>query len=156
MLDCKTVSIFAYSSTREQSNKRSATKLKTRLLRHALPTSLLILRKKPTVLQSITCGCFYFKAFCFCFYVVVAGREICFNRSEALPSTHTWVYGNIISLHPQTSFCGVAKQGDIGGSQYRLQYRNYTKKNWKIPNYLVENRLNTDTPFMIGHAYLKL
>ena len=29
LLDCKTVSIFAYSSTREQSNKRSGTKLKT-------------------------------------------------------------------------------------------------------------------------------
>ena len=28
-LDCKTVRIFAYSSTREQSNKRSGTKLKT-------------------------------------------------------------------------------------------------------------------------------
>ena len=28
-LDCKTVGIFAYSSTREQSNKRSGTKLKT-------------------------------------------------------------------------------------------------------------------------------
>ena len=71
-LDCKTVRIFAYSSTREQSNKRSGTRLKTesetgerrygrvrlarfariRLLRHALPISLLILRKKPTVLQS--------------------------------------------------------------------------------------------------------
>ena len=89
-LDCKTVRIFAYSSTREQSNKRSGTQLKTesetwgetlkirtvrfayfflsphtpyghvrlarfarvRLLRHALPISLLILRKKPTVLQS--------------------------------------------------------------------------------------------------------
>ena len=73
-LDCKTVSIFAYSSTREQSNKRSGTKPKTesetgkrrltrptglwgsrasrvRLLRHALPISLLILRKKPTVLR---------------------------------------------------------------------------------------------------------
>ena len=65
-LDCKTVRIFAYSSTREQSNKRSRTRLKTesetrgetggvrlarfaraRLLRHALPISLLILRKKP-------------------------------------------------------------------------------------------------------------
>ena len=65
VIDCKTVRIFAYSSTREQSNKRSATKLKTesetgerrfarvRLLRHALPISLLILRKKPTVLQSM-------------------------------------------------------------------------------------------------------
>ena len=79
-IDCKTVSIFAYSSTREQSNKRSGTKLKTesetgerryflsphtpygrvrlarftrvRLLRHALPISLLILRKKSTVLKS--------------------------------------------------------------------------------------------------------
>ena len=29
LVDCKTVRIFAYSSTREQSNKRSATKLKT-------------------------------------------------------------------------------------------------------------------------------
>ena len=29
LLDCKTVSIFAYSSTREQSNKWSGTKLKT-------------------------------------------------------------------------------------------------------------------------------
>ena len=62
--DCKTVRIFAYSRTREQSNKRSGTRLKTeserlerfarmRLLRHALAISLLILRKKPTVLQSI-------------------------------------------------------------------------------------------------------
>ena len=64
---------IAYSSTREQSNNRCGTRLKTesetgegrygrvrlarfariRLLRHALPISLLILRKKPTVLQSI-------------------------------------------------------------------------------------------------------
>ena len=39
-VDCKTVRIFAYSSTREQSNKRSGMRL-------------LILRKKPTVLQSM-------------------------------------------------------------------------------------------------------
>ena len=75
-LDCKTVRIFAYSNTREQSNKRSGMRLKTesevfflsphtpsgrvrlarfarvRLSRDALPISLLILRKKPTVLQS--------------------------------------------------------------------------------------------------------
>ena len=65
-IDCKTVHIFAYSSTREQSNRMSGTRLKTeretgergsraslvRLLRHALPISFLILRKKPTVLQS--------------------------------------------------------------------------------------------------------
>ena len=52
-VDCKTVCIFAYSSMHEQSNKRSGTRLKiVRLLRHALPISLLILRKKPTVLQS--------------------------------------------------------------------------------------------------------
>ena len=43
IIDCKTVRFFAYSSTREQSNG---------LLRHALPISLPILRKKPTVLQS--------------------------------------------------------------------------------------------------------
>ena len=29
VVDCKTVRIFAYSSTREQSNKRSGTKLKS-------------------------------------------------------------------------------------------------------------------------------
>ena len=70
-IDCKTVRIFAYSSTRQQSNKRCGTRLKTesettpygrvrharfariRLLRHALPISLLILREKPTVLQSL-------------------------------------------------------------------------------------------------------
>ena len=67
-LDCKIFRIFAYSSTREQSStERSGTKLKTesetrerrfffsrltRTLKHALPISLLILRKKPTVLQS--------------------------------------------------------------------------------------------------------
>jgi len=73
-VDCKTVRIFGYSSTHEQSNKRSGTRLKTesetgerrfflsrltrptggwssrafariRLLRQALPISLLILRK---------------------------------------------------------------------------------------------------------------
>ena len=56
VLDCKTVRIFVYSSTREQSNKRSGTRLKTesetgerrfspsRLTRPTI--SLLILRKK--------------------------------------------------------------------------------------------------------------
>ena len=71
-LDCKKVRIFAYSSKREQSNKRSGTRVKTesetgerlffsrltrfarvRLLRHALPISWLILRNKLTVLQSM-------------------------------------------------------------------------------------------------------
>ena len=70
-VDCKTVRIFAYSSKREQSNKRSGTNWKyakrtvgffslaSHALRaceacalRALPISLLILRKKPTVLQS--------------------------------------------------------------------------------------------------------
>ena len=70
-IDCKTVRIFAYSNTPEQLNKRSGTRVKTgsktgerrygrerlarfarvRLLRHALPLSLLVLRKKTTVLQ---------------------------------------------------------------------------------------------------------
>ena len=31
----------------------------------------------------------------------------------------------------------------------------YRKKNWKIAKYRVENRRNTDTAFMIGHAYLR-
>ena len=60
-LDCKTVRIFAYSSTREQSNNSSGTRLKTEsetgetrfkyvfffcLARHAWPISLLIWGKK--------------------------------------------------------------------------------------------------------------
>ena len=77
-IDCKTVRIFAYSSTREQSNKRSRTRLKTesetgerrvfflsphtpygrvrlarfarmKLIRHALPFSFPILRKNRLV-----------------------------------------------------------------------------------------------------------
>ena len=66
LVDCKTIRIFAYSSTREQSNKRSGTRVKTesetgkrlvhfvrvKLLLHPLPISLLILREKPTVLHS--------------------------------------------------------------------------------------------------------
>ena len=71
-IDCKTVRIFAYSSTREQSKAanrerdwvfslsphtpcgrvRLARFARIRPLRHALPISLLILRKKPTILQS--------------------------------------------------------------------------------------------------------
>ena len=63
-LDCKTVRIFAYSSTREHSDKRSGTTSGTRLktvtetgerrvrLANAFPISLLILKKKTTVLQS--------------------------------------------------------------------------------------------------------
>ena len=62
-IDCKTVRIFAYSSTREQSNKRSGTRVKTEsksvslspaLASHRRPISLPILRrkKKTTVLRS--------------------------------------------------------------------------------------------------------
>ena len=36
-VDCKTVRIFAYSSTREQSNKRSGKKLKTERLKTLTP-----------------------------------------------------------------------------------------------------------------------
>ena len=90
IIDCKTVRIFACSSTRNQSNIRSETRLKTesetgerrvrlassarvKLLRHALPIFLLISRKKPTALQStfiiafwlllinVTVSCFYCK-----------------------------------------------------------------------------------------------
>ena len=47
-LDCKTVCIFAYSSTHEHSNKRPGTRrgVALRLSRHNLPISFLILRKK--------------------------------------------------------------------------------------------------------------
>ena len=76
-IDCKTVRIFAYSSTREQWKAENRERdwgetlklpyglarfARIRLLRHALPISLLILRKKPTVLQSRarTVKMFYF------------------------------------------------------------------------------------------------
>ena len=68
-LDCKTVCIFAYSSMREQSNKRSGTRLKTESETRALhvhktlmppftdlPISLLILRKKPDCFCSLLIG----------------------------------------------------------------------------------------------------
>ena len=60
-LHCKTARIFAYSSTparehavkqNEWNEARLARFAWVRLLRHASPISLLILRKKPTVLQS--------------------------------------------------------------------------------------------------------
>ena len=76
-LDCKKVRIFAYSSKREQSSKRSGTGMKTesetgerlffsrltrfarvRLLRHALPISWVILRKKPRLFCSLRKGTF--------------------------------------------------------------------------------------------------
>ena len=44
------------------------------------------------------------------------------------------------------------REGDIGG----YPVPGYRKKNWQIPKFRVENRRNTDTAFMIGHAYLKL
>ena len=47
----------------------------------------------------------------------------------------------------------ILEKGDIGG--YPIpQYPK--KKNRQIPKYRVEYRRNTDTAFMIGHAYLKL
>ena len=59
--DCKTVRIFVYSSTREQSNKRSGTRLKTESEtgeglareRHPLPISLLFLRGKNRLFYSL-------------------------------------------------------------------------------------------------------
>ena len=70
-IDCKTVRIFASSSTREQSNKRSGTRLKTESETGDTPVGRVILahfacvrllhrflywfwEKKPTVLQSIS------------------------------------------------------------------------------------------------------
>ena len=58
LLDCKTVRIFAYSSTREQSNKRSRARLKTESEtgeRRFLSTDyakLTDFEKKLTILQS--------------------------------------------------------------------------------------------------------
>ena len=58
LLDCKTVRIFAYSSTREQSNKRSGARLKTESEtgeRRFLSTTyakLTDFKKKSTILQS--------------------------------------------------------------------------------------------------------
>ena len=43
-------------------------------------------------------------------------------------------------------------EADIGGTQYCYTVR----KLGKYLKYRVENRRNTDTAFMIGHAYLKL
>ena len=62
-LDYKTVRIFAYSNTREQSNNRSGTRLKTesetgerrcarKTLTPRFPDSFADLEKKSTVLQS--------------------------------------------------------------------------------------------------------
>ena len=53
-LDCKTVRIFAYSNAREQSNKRSGTKLRLAGDSHAMLYRFLywFWEKKPTVLQS--------------------------------------------------------------------------------------------------------
>ena len=42
------------------------------------------------------------------------------------------------------------------GTLGRYPIPQYRKKNWQIPKYRVENRPNTDTAFMIGHAYLTL
>ena len=59
--DCKTVRIFVYSSTREQSNKRPGTRLKTESEtgeglareRHPLLISLLFLRGKNRLFYSL-------------------------------------------------------------------------------------------------------
>ena len=37
-----------------------------------------------------------------------------------------------------------------------LQGIQYRKKNWQTPKNRVENRRNTNTAFMIGHAYVKV
>ena len=60
-VDCKTVRIFVYSSTRERSNKGPGTRLKTESEtgeglareRHPLPISLLFLRGKNRLFYSL-------------------------------------------------------------------------------------------------------
>ena len=44
-------------------------------------------------------------------------------------------------------------RGTLGETQYRNTVR---RKNWQILKYRVENQRNTDTTFMIGHAYFNL
>ena len=66
-LDCKIVRICAYSGTCKQSNKRSGTRLRithfarVRLLRHALPISILILREKTDCFEI-----YFFPEVCYC------------------------------------------------------------------------------------------
>ena len=50
---------------------------------------------------------------------------------------------------PYSVGCDIFKRGTLGVPNTR-------KKNWQIPKNLVKNRPNTDTAFMICHAYLKL
>ena len=59
-----------------------------------------------------------------------------------------WGQGNA----PYSVGCGIFKRGTLGVPN-TVQYR---KKNWQIPKNRVKNRRNTDTAFMICHAYLKL
>ena len=90
-LDCKTVRIFAYSSTHEQSNKGSGTTLKTeskRLLRHALPIYFThFAKKKPTVLQSI-CSLKFFSA-CTYTYVSIIPKEVALRQERQ--ESKSWI-----------------------------------------------------------------
>ena len=101
-------------------------------------------------------GVFTLRPFVFVFTLLLPGEKFASTDQKHYPVPTPGYMETLLVSILRRHFVESRNKGDIGGSQYRLQYRNYTKKNWKIPNYLVENRPNTDTPFMIGHAYLKL
>lgn len=101
-------------------------------------------------------GVFTLRPFVFVFTLLLPGEKFASTDQKHYPVPTPGYMETLLVSILRRHFVESRNKGDIGGSQYRLQYRNYTKKNWKIPNYLVGNRPNTDTPFMIGHAYLKL
>ena len=53
----------------------------------------------------------------------------------------------------KTSWIRPIRRGTLGVAKYHNTVR---KIAWQIPKYRVENRRNTDTASMIGHAYLML
>ena len=100
--------MFAYSSKREQSNERSETTLKTesetgeRRLRHALPISLLILRKKSDCFavyqRSVSMSGFQ------CMLQAVWLIWNCSKRCFRGPVVVSNVLG-VFSSHPKLLFC---------------------------------------------------
>ena len=60
---------------------------------------------------------------------------------------------HFFAWHMAATFNDFPGETYIIGGYPILQCR---KKNWQIPKYRVENRRNTETVFMIGHAYVKL
>ena len=88
-LDCKTVRIFAYSSTREQSNKRSGTRLKTESETHTLRAcEARALRARKTLTPRFTdfFTDFEKKTDCFAVYAILDHVTICPARNLSISS----------------------------------------------------------------------